>query len=298
MKYLLTIVLLMAPVFNEIAEINQHKKQAKEAYVNGDYESALAHYTYLVDSLGVNEPEVLLNLGNTYYKLQDTTAAISAYARVNNNGEAPIQSIAKQQNGILFNKSKKPEEALAYFKQALKDDPTNEDARYNYELLKKALEKQKEEEENQDEEQQDENQENQDQQDQEQQDQEQQNEDQENQENQDQEQESEDSDQKKEDKEGEESDEQDEDAEDSEESENSEEKKEQEEGEDGEQQDQEDKENKDEDLNNINEKLKDMKISEEKARMILEAMKNNEIQYFQQNKRKPTKKADPNKPDW
>ena len=31
---------------------------------------------------------------------------------------------------------------------------------------------------------------------------------------------------------------------------------------------------------------------------VAEAMKNNEIQYIQQNKRKATKKPDSNKPDW
>ena len=36
------------------------------------------------------------------------------------------------------------------------------------------------------------------------------------------------------------------------------------------------------------EKLKEMNISEEKARMILEAMRNSEIQYIQQNKRNGT----------
>ena len=41
-----------------------------------------------------------------------------------------------------------------------------------------------------------------------------------------------------------------------------------------------------------------MKISEEKAKMILEAMKNQEIQYLQQNKRKATKPKDRSKPDW
>ncbi len=46
------------------------------------------------------------------------------------------------------------------------------------------------------------------------------------------------------------------------------------------------------------EKLEDLNLTEEKARMILEAMKNNEIQYIQQNKRQPTKKPDSNKPDW
>jgi hypothetical protein len=41
-----------------------------------------------------------------------------------------------------------------------------------------------------------------------------------------------------------------------------------------------------------------MNISEEKARMILEAMKNNEIQYIQQQKRKATEQPDSGKPDW
>ncbi len=46
------------------------------------------------------------------------------------------------------------------------------------------------------------------------------------------------------------------------------------------------------------EKLEQLDLTEEKARMILEALKNNEIQYIQQNKRKPTKKPDSSKPDW
>jgi outer membrane biosynthesis protein TonB len=46
------------------------------------------------------------------------------------------------------------------------------------------------------------------------------------------------------------------------------------------------------------EKLEELNLTEEKARMILEAMKNNEIQYIQQNKRNATKKPDSNKPDW
>ena len=46
------------------------------------------------------------------------------------------------------------------------------------------------------------------------------------------------------------------------------------------------------------EKLENLNLTEEKARMILEAMKNNEIQYIQQNQRKATKKPDSNKPDW
>ncbi|MCU0421033.1 MAG: hypothetical protein MUC38_15400 [Cyclobacteriaceae bacterium] len=48
----------------------------------------------------------------------------------------------------------------------------------------------------------------------------------------------------------------------------------------------------------LSEKLKQLQMDEQKARMILEAMKNQEIQYLQQNKRKATKPKDKNKPDW
>ena len=48
----------------------------------------------------------------------------------------------------------------------------------------------------------------------------------------------------------------------------------------------------------LSDKLQKMNISEEKAKMLLEAMKNQEIQYLQQNKRKATKSKDKSKPDW
>lgn len=45
-------------------------------------------------------------------------------------------------------------------------------------------------------------------------------------------------------------------------------------------------------------RLEELKMSEEKARMILEAMKNQEMQYLQQKKRKATQPRDRTKPDW
>ena len=40
------------------------------------------------------------------------------------------------------------------------------------------------------------------------------------------------------------------------------------------------------------------RLIKEKAEMILEALKNNEVQYLQQLKRKTSKKVDKSKPDW
>ncbi len=299
MKYIIAFILLVMPLsdLDKIATVNKHKKEAREAYNNGDYATALSHYRYLIDSLQVEEPEVMLNMANTLYQLKDTTRAIERYASLYDTPDKTVRSVANQQLGVVYNKMlQKPEMALEYFKQALKDDPTNEDARYNYELLKKALkDKEKQEQDQQDQDQDKKEQQQKDKQEQDQQDQQQKDSEQEQKQDQP-------SDEKKQDQEGKEGEEnQEEQSKDQEQQKDdpSKDPKEQQkkEPQEGEPDENDDQENQDQ-QNSVAEKLKDMKISEEKARMILEAMKNNEIQYFQQNKRKPTKKKDTSKPDW
>lgn len=83
------------------------------------------------------------------------------------------------------------------------------------------------------------------------------------------------------------------------ENEQDEQKKNEQEQQDGEPSKPEDQEEKDEDQKPTpSQRLEDMKMSEEKARMILEAMKNQEMQYLQQQKRKATQPRDRTKPDW
>ena len=48
----------------------------------------------------------------------------------------------------------------------------------------------------------------------------------------------------------------------------------------------------------IEQKLKQINMTKKKAEMILDALNNNEFQYIQQLKRKPSKKQNKNKPDW
>lgn len=51
-------------------------------------------------------------------------------------------------------------------------------------------------------------------------------------------------------------------------------------------------------MKDVEKRLQEMNISPENARMILEAMKSNEVQYLQQKKRKQSKRSDSDKPDW
>ncbi|WP_224995205.1 hypothetical protein [Cesiribacter sp. SM1] len=48
----------------------------------------------------------------------------------------------------------------------------------------------------------------------------------------------------------------------------------------------------------VNKRLQEMNISPEKAKMLLEAMKSNEIQYLQQKQRQPSRRQKSTKPDW
>ena len=280
MKLVLAILLIVSPLtdLDKIARINKAKKEAEQAYLSEDYALANKKYLYLKDSLGVNDDKLLLNLANTQFLLNDTTNALKSYSTLKASPNKIISSIAQQQLGALQFNSKKYKEALEHYKSSLKANPGNTDARYNYELLKKLI-KEQEQQQEQNKDQQNKDQENKDQKDQENKEQQEKNKDgqekdEQNKEGQ-QEQNQEKQDQEKQD----------------------EEKKEQE-GQKPEDQGKQEEEKQSKPNPMDEEKLKEMKISEEKASLILEAMKNNEVQYIQQNKRKAKKKKDPDKPDW
>jgi Ca-activated chloride channel family protein len=278
MKVLAFIILAAAAIIDPatVKKINSAKSAAEEAYKRGDYAMAIRHYQFIVDSLGVADDEVLLNMANAYYLSKDTTNAMVRYQAVSSSPKSAVKSKALQQLGVMANQQGRSEEALKLFKEAIKASPTNDDARYNYEMLKKKLEEQKKQEEEK--QQQNKDQQKKDQQQQDQQKQEQQN----------------NKDQQEKDQQDEESEQQQ-----NEKPQDEQEKKEQQEKEQQQKDQQDQQESKREDMPNLDrDKLNEMKMSEEKARMILEAMRNQEKQYLQQQKRKPTQSKDRNKPDW
>lgn len=294
MKYTLSILLVIASFgdLDRIAKINQLKKEAKQAYQIGDFSQAISKYHYLLDSMNVEDERIRLNLANAYYQSNDTTNALNNYGSVTESSLNVIKSTAYQQTGVIQHQQKKHKEALDSFKQAIKSDPTNEEARYNYEMLKKFL---KEQEKNQDQDQEKQDKDNKDKQDQENKDQK--NEDKKDQDKKDQEkQDQEQKDQEKQDKEGEDEEKKEGEEKDQEEKEGEEKDKKEEEAKEGEEK--EDQKNPEEMPEGENQKMKEMKITEEKAKMILEALKNQEVQYIQQNRKKAKKRPKSNKPDW
>lgn len=305
---LLFIVCWTGAAANDISKINQLKKEAEEAYKKGNYSTAASNYSYLIDTLHLHDEKAIMNLGHAYYHMGQTDMAQSQYQKITLSKNQKLKSMAFQQLGALSNDPKTLQQALAYFKESIKSDPTNQDARYNYELVKKKLEEQEDQNQDQDN-QQDQNEEKKDQ-------------DQEEQDNNDQQQDQEqkeDQQQKNQDQKQNEENQQNKDEQGSEDQQNQEQNKDKEEkeGQQGEenqeekeeespQEQQSPDENKEEGEKegdhqpkpSPSENMQEMKISEEKAKMILEALKNSEVQYIQQNRRKPSKKKDSDKPDW
>ena len=271
-KYGLLLILLLWIDPNKIGKVNKAKSEAKEAFQRGEFKNAIAQYKTLVDSLGVKEDEVTMNLAHSYFQLNDTVNAKNTYSPLTVSSNAKIKSLANQQLGVLANREGKFEEALNYFRNALKADPTNEEARYNYEMVKKKLEEKKKEEEKQNK------------------DKDKKKDDKKDQKKEDNKDQKDKKDQKKEDKEKQ-------DKEKDQKSKEQQEKDKQQKEEQKKEQEQKDQKDKKENPS-VSEKLKEMKMSEDKARMVLEAMKNQEVQYLQQNKRKATKPKSKGKPDW
>lgn len=262
----------------EIAKINKLKAEAEAAYKSKQYNVAIKRYEELI-KLGVNEEAVLLNLAHAYFGSQDTTKAKDCYGKLVISKDKYMKSVANQQIGVMKANNKNYKESLLSFKESLRAMPENEEARHNYELVKKLLEQQKKQQQQQ---KQDKN-ENKDKQKENKEKEEQQNKEQQQKEQ-----------QQKQDQEGDKKDKAD-----KKEQEGKDDKKEKEKQ--GKKDDQSDKKGKEEDKE-TNEKrsqrLEKMNLTEDQAKTILDAMKSNEVQYLQQNKKKPTKKADKSKPDW
>ena len=149
MKYGIFILLALFIDPGKIGKVNAAKSEARKAFERGEFKNAVTQYKTLIDSLSVKEDEVTMNLAHSYFNLNDTLNAQNTYLPLTSSPQAKFRSLAHQQLGVLANRQGKFEEALNYFKNSLKADPTNEESRFNYEMVKKKLEEKKKQEEKQ-----------------------------------------------------------------------------------------------------------------------------------------------------
>ena len=116
-------------------------KQGNEAYKKADYPAAATEYNKVLQKNPENVT-AQYNLGNALYKSEKKQEAIVAYDKSISKLSRPVEkSNAYYNKGVVLQNDNKLPECIDAYKNALKLDPNNEDARQN---LQKALKQQQE----------------------------------------------------------------------------------------------------------------------------------------------------------
>ncbi|QCR21326.1 tetratricopeptide repeat protein [Pontibacter sp. SGAir0037] len=142
MKALFLFVLLISFLgggLNAISRLNAYTKDAASAYQDKNYTEAIAAYEYLLQNLDVEDYQIRLNLAHSYYQAGQLERAQQEYQLLADHQYSRVRAIALLQLGNIAATQKKYKRALSYCKDVLVLEPENDQARYNYELLKKYL---------------------------------------------------------------------------------------------------------------------------------------------------------------
>lgn len=168
MKPILFIVL--AVLFFGPGDGKKKGRQGNALYTQEQYEDAILAYREGLASMGDAGPGavhsgLLNNLGAALYQTGDMEQAGIAFSSAAAMALAPEDLVRASYNaGNAAFQAEQLEQSLEHYRRALLNDPSNEDAKFNYEFAKRQLQEQQQDQQQQD--QQDENQENQENQDQ------------------------------------------------------------------------------------------------------------------------------------
>ncbi|MFY7888087.1 MAG: hypothetical protein ACOVOW_04215 [Spirosomataceae bacterium] len=122
--------------FTKVNERNQAILMAERSIRLDDYQDAATQYAIILQNSYFPPAEVVQNYAQALFLAKDTLNAKKKYLQLVALQETSFASTTYSQLGLLACWGKDSSQALAMFKQALKINPENEIARYNYELLR------------------------------------------------------------------------------------------------------------------------------------------------------------------
>ena len=115
--------------------------KGKKAYEEGHYDEARIYYEHILKNRK-KDNGAQFGLGVTAYQQKDMETAARALNNAMNSNDKSLASKAMYNLGNMFRDQQKMEESLALYRKAIELDPTDEDAKVNYELLKQVLQQQ------------------------------------------------------------------------------------------------------------------------------------------------------------
>ncbi|WP_373057412.1 tetratricopeptide repeat protein [Zunongwangia sp. H14] len=123
-------------------EVNEYLREAEDAMSDNDFASAEASYRKAI-AKDPGNTVAKYNMGNLYYNKEKTPQAENRLKEADEISESKEDKHRINHNlGNSYMKQKKYKEAVEAYKNALRNDPTDEETRYNLALAKKMLEEQ------------------------------------------------------------------------------------------------------------------------------------------------------------
>jgi Ca-activated chloride channel family protein len=136
---LLSLALLcLAPQPSAAESVYTKMQRAEASYEQEAYDEALKDFL----DAQVERPEdtpLKYNIGNTQYRMRNFSGAEEAFLGVASSGDPELQQRALYNLGNCAYRQGKLEDAVAYYKQALDQDPEDEDARFNLEYVREEI---------------------------------------------------------------------------------------------------------------------------------------------------------------
>ena len=130
-------------IINHIYEGNEEANQEKYSEAEIKYRKAL--------SISPEETKALFNLGNTHFNDKDFDEASQRFFQTQKfSKDKNEKHMAFHNIGNVFMKKKDYAKAVESYKNALRNNPKDDETRYNYALAKELLEKEKEKDQNKD----------------------------------------------------------------------------------------------------------------------------------------------------
>ena len=110
-------------------------------YNNNEFEKARQYYeSILIDSN--DDPAANFGLGSTAFQQQDYAAAMKGFETALGTDNDKLKSSAYYNMANILAQNKRLEESLAFFRKSLELNPSDLDAKINYELIKFQLQQQ------------------------------------------------------------------------------------------------------------------------------------------------------------
>lgn len=137
--FTVSLLLLLLPFATFAQDDNELIKKGNKAYIKKEYGIAAEEYKKATKKNPADD-KAQYNLGNALYKNQKTEDAVAAYDAAVENSKLPLdKSGAFYNKGVVLQNNKKLPECIDAYKNALRLNPADEDARLN---LQKALQQQ------------------------------------------------------------------------------------------------------------------------------------------------------------